>query len=337
MKILAINFPNLDLSYFTSRGLSIEVTHVTVKEEKFPYKFLFNRTDQTGQLRAIYCPIPTDYLNKTYKNYEYSIILVGCSPVDYGLGMTGGYTESVALNCGSIWSVVRQDSIYGNGYAVHELHHALALVLNVTLGLNKANWTMIRDYMDVDSQGRPYYLNDQPNNPLSNHAQTWNQIFPHISKLQAITYTSPMQPVYKPANFTLQELVPQSIFNQLGDLAWQFMDTRVLKNIQYIREKTGLPITINKYSTGLQNRGYDPKKAYGGYRETNSQHTMGRALDFNIGNWTTQQAHAWIKANYKNFPEPCITLENPTDTPTWTHMDVRYRDYDGSILFVAAS
>ena len=159
----------------------------------------------------------------------------------------------------------------------------------------------------------------------------WDLIINFRPKINSI-----MTPIYKPANFGIKELVSKSVYDKFGEQSWQFLDSRLLKNIQYIREKTGLSVLVNNYGKGLEFRGFDPKKDYGGYRENCSQHTMGRALDFNIANWTTLQTHAWIKANYLSFPEPCITLENPTDTASWTHMDVRYRDYNGTILFVGA-
>jgi len=146
-----------------------------------------------------------------------------------------------------------------------------------------------------------------------------------------------MTTIYKPTNFKITELVPKEIYEKYGEQAWQFIDSRLLKNLQFMREKLGRAILVNNYSKGLENRCFDPKKAYGGSREGCSQHTMGRGVDGTVSGMTTEQVHTWIKEHYKEFPEPCITLENLEDTPTWFHMDVRYRDYDGSILFVSGN
>lgn len=188
MKLLAINLPNLDLSYFTKRGLNFEVEHKTINEI-FPLKYLYEIKNQWGELKSMYTPFPDNYLKTNYQNYDQAIILVGYNPKDYSIlqNNTGGYTHFNLLPCGSVWATVRKDG-NENVYALHELHHALCLIINLKFGDRTP-----KDFMDstlVNGVWQPYYLNDQPENPQSNHAQTWANIVKFLPQLQAIKYST---------------------------------------------------------------------------------------------------------------------------------------------------
>lgn len=189
MKILAINCKP-DLSYFEKRGLHLDVEYKTIAEV-FPLKSLYKIPDSNGQMVDLYSPWVEEYLEKNYKTFEYSIILVGWKPSDYSpvLKNTGGYTYWNSLKCGTFWSTVRQDTFPNNNYPIHELHHALC---DVIYTLRPSYDISHIDFMDTDMQGRPYYLNDQPENPLSNYAQTWNHIIPYLPQLNAIVYAKPL-------------------------------------------------------------------------------------------------------------------------------------------------
>jgi hypothetical protein len=187
MKILAINCKPIDISYFTNRGLNLDVTYETLPNPNFPIVL-----HATINGVSYYKPDIEPYLIERFKTFQYSIIIVGYNTTDgnYPNDTTGGTTNLTPLPCGTFFCSIKQNDQYTNSYAIHELHHAIVKVVR------KTKW--IQDYMDYDSQGRPYYLNDQPENPLSNHAQTWNQIKPYLSVLNAITYqTMPPTQTYK--------------------------------------------------------------------------------------------------------------------------------------------
>lgn len=182
MKILAIGCtPNL--YYYTSRGLKIEIDYKTTTQI-FPF-FLTRPKNISLGTPDMYTPNVSQYVSQ-FTGYDF--IVVGYDMKDYPaefLG-TGGYTHSIPVN-NAIWCTVRKD-ININSYITHEIMHSLVYYLNVILGLNKSNATMIRDCMDSDMQNRPYYLNYDPENPDSNYSQTWNQIKLHLDKLNNIKY-----------------------------------------------------------------------------------------------------------------------------------------------------
>jgi hypothetical protein len=185
MKILAINLKNLDLSYFTKRGLDIEVEHAEL-HVKFPLKFLY--TTINGDM---FTPDIHDHLNLNYNKHEYSFILYGYPQAYYGdaLKSTGGYAHHTAIKSGTYWASVRLDG-NENAYAVHEIHHLLCYYINLTL--KDITPKDFMDYTPVNGMWVPYYLNHDPGNPLSNHAQTWNNIKKFLPQLNNITYIPPM-------------------------------------------------------------------------------------------------------------------------------------------------
>lgn len=180
MKILAINCKP-DLSYFSKRGLKFDVDYIT-ETKVFPLKFLYKVQDSDGSMVDTYTPDVGEYITNCYGDKEYAIILFGWSPTSYGeqVKHTGGYTEPNALPNGAMWATIRQDTVPNNNYVLHELHHILCRLL-----YTKNVYPV--DFMDKDKFQRPYYLNDQPENPESNYAQTWGQISKFIKLLNDFT------------------------------------------------------------------------------------------------------------------------------------------------------
>jgi len=174
MKILCLNCKP-DLTYFSKRGLVFDVEYKTYSQV-FPLKLM---PFTTGILKNQYAPNPTDFLNTNY-NSNYDFILVGYDIKDYPTTQNlGGYTYAdCLLPSKTFYSVVRNDG--HNNYFIHELHHLLVNKLHYT---ESKTYLTVKDYMDTDSQGRPFYLNEEPENPLSNYSQTWNQIKPYLSIL----------------------------------------------------------------------------------------------------------------------------------------------------------
>lgn len=240
MKILAINcIP--DLTYFKDK-IDFQVDY-KITDKVFPY-FIARAKNTALGTPDMYSPDPTTYISQ-FKGYDFIIVCYDPAKYPSTFASTGGYTNSVPVN-NSIWCTVRKDS-YTNKYITHELMHCLVYYLNVIKGLNKSNSTMAWDYMDSDKQGRPYHLNDFPDNPDSNFSQTWEQIKKNINLLK---------PMYK--YFKDSEIVG--------------LKPELVKLLDQARDVAGVPFKITSgFRTPEQN------KKVGGVQD--SAHETGLAVD----------------------------------------------------------
>lgn len=127
--------------------------------------------------------------------------------------------------------------------------------------------------------------------------------------------------------FGIKELVCPHVYKQWGEKAWQFLDEKLLANLDWIREKLGKPIVVNNWANGGQysQRGLrcntcqlviektDLRKVY------LSQHIFGKAVDFNVVGMDAESVRQWIKAHATELPYPCRLEEG--ENITWVHMD----------------
>lgn len=138
---------------------------------------------------------------------------------------------------------------------------------------------------------------------------------------------------YKPKNFSIGELVPKAVLARLGeDICWQMFDERLLKNLQWLRDRFG--VTYVNIDGTFDYRGFDD----GSLRTWGtSQHNHGRAVDCHFKDYTIAQVHDIIKKEYKDMPEPNVWIEATSNGKpiTWLHMDVRYSDKVGIYFFNA--
>lgn len=214
MKLLAINIPNLDLSYFDQRGFHFDVTHQTINQT-YPLKII-------GQVQApdgIYNLNTPDVTSSIANISGYKVIMVGWNPNDYGEAVvhTGGYTFPTPLPNGTWYCTVRQDNPVNNTYPVHELHHVLCDIINVELGDHTP-----KDFMDSTPIGypivwKPYYINDPNSNDIhSNFNQTWKNIIPFLSKLNTIM---PKYKYFKPSEIIGLQASLVSLLDKARDIA----------------------------------------------------------------------------------------------------------------------
>lgn len=129
---------------------------------------------------------------------------------------------------------------------------------------------------------------------------------------------------YTPKYFKVEELVPKSVFLDLGPRSLILMDCRMLYTIDLIRQHFNSPITINNWNTGgsFSQRGLRTDDNTGAKY---SQHRYGRAIDFDVKGKTAEQVRAEIIKNKDKF-EHITVLE--TDV-SWVHMDCRNQDRQG--------
>lgn len=137
--------------------------------------------------------------------------------------------------------------------------------------------------------------------------------------------------------FGIKELVCKHVYDKWGEKAWQFLDDRMLANLEFIREGIGKPIIVNNWAKGgeYSQRGLrccvcalviekvDLRKVY------LSAHIFGQAVDFHVVGMTAEEVRQWIIEHEDELPYPC-RLERDVD---WVHMDTRCNSYEKVELF----
>lgn len=137
--------------------------------------------------------------------------------------------------------------------------------------------------------------------------------------------------------FDIKELVCPHVYEIWGESAWQFLDKRLLENLDWLREKLGKPIVVNNWAKGgeYSQRGLrcntcilviektDLRKVY------LSAHIQGKAVDFNVVGMTAEEVRQWIIDHADELPHPC-RLERDV---SWVHLDTRCNSYEKVELF----
>lgn len=245
MKILAINLPNLDLSYFSKRGLNFEVTHINL-DIQFPLRFLYKIEGA-----EMFTPDIHNYLDLNYTKYEYSFILYGYPQENYGdkLKSTGGYAHHSSIKSGIYWASVRKDG-NENKYAVHEIHHLLCHYINITL--KDISPKDFMDYTLVNGVWVNYYKNWSPEEPDPNHAQTWNNIIKFLPKLLSVKYDT-LPVVYLKRGYgddkqQLGDLIAPTYKCKTMELSWKDNKSNIscIPTGEYICEWTFSPKFLKK-------------------------------------------------------------------------------------------
>lgn len=124
--------------------------------------------------------------------------------------------------------------------------------------------------------------------------------------------------MYKCKNFTIEELVPPDVLQDIGEeLCWGLLDERLLVTIDALREVYG-PMTINNWHIGGNRRqcGFRNDEGTGAKY---SQHRFGRAADLLPKNKKPAEIRADILKNPKKFGF-ITAMEN---VEGWLHIDVR--------------
>lgn len=176
MKILCIN-TTPDLSFFIKRGLNIESSFDTC-DKIFPTIKTSTAITPDGKSVSLYSPDVYEYLDTTYKNTKYDLIVFRWRPEDYGseLAYTGGQTFRKKLSNGAYFITVREDK-----HIPHEMMHGIGQILYIDLKKYDAI-----DQMDttwVNGVAYHYYKNNDPEAPDGNFAVTWNSYKKYLPEL----------------------------------------------------------------------------------------------------------------------------------------------------------
>ena len=126
--------------------------------------------------------------------------------------------------------------------------------------------------------------------------------------------------------FKIQELVSKAVYEKYGEKSWEFIDERLIKTLDLLREHFNKPITVNNWIFGgnLHQRGLRANKDEIVKNKSDyyiSQHCLGKAVDLNVKGMTAQEVYEDILKNKGKFPL-IARIENIKNTPTWVHIDV---------------
>jgi peptidoglycan L-alanyl-D-glutamate endopeptidase CwlK len=181
MRVLCIN-TKPDISFFTKRGLQLDITYDTCSKI-FPAIKSGQTTNTDGSSVTLYSPDVRQYLETTYKNTKYDVILFGWNPSDYGqeFKYSGGQTFRDALSNGSRFATVRQGT---PNIEIHEMMHIIGNILYIDLKKYDAV-----DQMDATTiNGKTYYYlkNEIPDSVDGNFAITWNSYKKYLPELNSL-------------------------------------------------------------------------------------------------------------------------------------------------------
>ena len=135
---------------------------------------------------------------------------------------------------------------------------------------------------------------------------------------------------YKPKYFDVRELVTPSVYERFGEKAFMFIDNRILRTADMLRERFG-PITINTWFFGgtSQCRGFRSSDCTIG--AAFSQHRFGRALDMSFRNYSAEEIREDMRKNGDNAAYEFIT--RCEDGVSWLHIDNANIKHNGIYFF----
>lgn len=118
--------------------------------------------------------------------------------------------------------------------------------------------------------------------------------------------------------FTIEELVPRSVYRDRSQKAWELLDTNMLKVIDRLRDKFG-SMTINSWRWGGDREWSGLRTPDSPYFSLYSQHSFGRAFDIIFNDITVEEVREYILDNPEEFPEiGGVELDT-----SWLHIDGR--------------
>jgi len=129
--------------------------------------------------------------------------------------------------------------------------------------------------------------------------------------------------MYKCKYFKAHEVVPPSIYEKFGERSFMFLDDRLLKLCDALRDEFG-SATINNYKWGGDRVASGLRSPDSPYYSPTSQHSFGRAVDILFKDVPSEFVRDRIKEEPSQFLIAgnvySITLE---DGVSWLHIDIR--------------
>lgn len=143
--------------------------------------------------------------------------------------------------------------------------------------------------------------------------------------------------MYKCKYFKIQELVSRKVYKKYGDKCWEFFNPILLRTIDDLRKHFDTSITINNWLWGgnFEQRGLRCNLDQIVKDKTNagtiyiSEHILGRAVDFDVKGWSSEQVRQEIIKNKDNFP----AIKRMEKDVNWVHIDLKPVNCNGIYLF----
>lgn len=137
--------------------------------------------------------------------------------------------------------------------------------------------------------------------------------------------------------FRIEELVSKEVYKKYGQKAWEFIKPEIILFLDEIRMFYGKPIIVNNWLYGgeLKQRGLRANKDDIVASKQDyyvSQHCLGGAVDFNVQGVSSEEVAKHIIDNQEHYRAFISRIENPKQTPTWTHVDCANTENEEKII-----
>jgi len=128
----------------------------------------------------------------------------------------------------------------------------------------------------------------------------------------------------KSKHFKIHELVPKKMYEMFGDLAWRFVDPRLIESLDMLKDHFNSgTMTVNNYFWGGKRQWSGIRTPDSKYYSENSMHTFGKAVDFVCSDYSSEEIRIFIAKNPHRFPH-IKGIEVEVD---WVHIDIRNEDF----------
>ena len=130
-------------------------------------------------------------------------------------------------------------------------------------------------------------------------------------------------------NFYLDEYVHPDIYKQFKGISIKYLNPKLIKLVQYLREAYGAPITINNWYNGgnFINSGLrDYKNPLG--KLNRSRHYYGLCADLKTKNIKSLQNYVYKNREFLRKNYGLTVIENFDYTKSWCHISVEWTDLD---------
>lgn len=321
---------------FIEKGDNIS-KHINEYKSLYPTEFIVKEIDnfiwEGNRISDSFTDELTAEIRKEYGN---DVDIVSFFPKKWKRSGSNGYKTNRMSN-GYHINATKKNRLWWWGTAEHEDLHAVDELIKEYAGIRLELIFNVEDFDDDIVHRRTSRYN-------YNFDDVWKRISPLLNvaltsrrKVGVVEESKPVETVvegiYTPKNFSIRELVHPDLLAKVGErVAWQMFDERLLRNLQWLRERFGVTyVNINGVFT---DRGFDS----GTYRTSGtSQHNHGRAIDCHFKDYSIAEVHKILKEEHMNMPEPNIWVEATHNGKpiTWLHIDVRYSEHKGIYFFNA--